>query len=132
MCNEIGFAWIGVPREQLYKLIEKPVYNASGENRTTVSIEWKAIYNVSGVTKLILNIKILFYYWDTLTYPISKKIMFDFFVLNKEWWIFVWIVLTSHNPQIHNLRIAANVSFDISFFKLASRKCGVRESFYMC
>ena len=46
-----------------------------------------------------------------------QKIMFHFFVLNAEWWIFVWIILTSLNPQIRNLRIAANLSFDISFFQ---------------
>ena len=64
----------------------------------------------------------------------ATSFMFYFFVLNAEWWIFVWIVLTSRNPQIHNLRSAENLSFDISFsnLHLASRKCGLWESLYMC
>ena len=44
--------------------------------------------------------------------------MFSFFVFNVERLGFCLDCF--NNPQIRNLRIAANVSFDISFFKPAS------------
>ena len=41
----------------------------------------------------------------------TTSFMFYFFVLNAEWWIFVWIVLTSRNPQIRNLQQTFHLIF---------------------